>query len=36
MRGLVVPQVAEGRVGEAARAVGAAWSPLSARFLVTG
>ncbi|TFL19688.1 ROK family transcriptional regulator [Jannaschia formosa] len=33
MRGLVVPAVVEGRVGETARAVGAAWAPLAARYL---
>jgi predicted NBD/HSP70 family sugar kinase len=36
MRGLVEPVVVEGRVGETARAVGAAWAPLSARYLSSG
>ncbi|PWJ18029.1 ROK family transcriptional regulator [Jannaschia seohaensis] len=35
-RGLVLPKVIEGRVGENARAVGAAWAPLSARYLSIG
>lgn len=35
-RGLVIPEVVEGRVGENARAVGAAWAPLSARYLASG